>query len=346
MLTLVEFDDFVAEALGHRDEDLVGLVALLVFDVGQLLETRQPCLALGLPALRVLAHPLELGLHRLRVRVLGLLLLLEALFLLLEPVAVVALPRDALAAVELEDPFGRVVEEVAVVRDRDHGAGETLQELLEPVDRLGVQVVGRLVEQQHVGLGQQQAAQRDAALLAARKHADLGVPRRQAQRVGGDLELQVGVFAAGRGDQRLELVLLGGQRVEVGIGLGVGGVHLVQALLGREHAADALLDRLAHGLAGLELRLLRQKADLQVRHRRGFAFDVLVEAGHDLQQRRLARAVEAEHADLGAGEKRQRDVLEDLALRRDDLADAVHGENVLRHLCLQMMSDRRERMLV
>jgi hypothetical protein len=112
---------------------------------------------------------------------------------------------------ELEDPLGGVVEEVAVVGDRDDGAGEALQELLEPVDRLGVEVVGRLVEEQHVGLGEQHAAERDAALLAARELADDRVPGREAQRVGGDLELQVGVLAAGGGDLRLELGLLGGE---------------------------------------------------------------------------------------------------------------------------------------
>jgi hypothetical protein len=45
----------------------------------------------------------------------------------------------------------------------------------------------------------------------------------------------------------------------------------------------------------------------------------------------LARTVEAEQADLGAGEEAEGDVLEDLALRRHDLADAVHGEDVLSH---------------
>ena len=77
------------------------------------------------------------------------------------------------------------------MRDGDHGAGKLLQELLEPLDALGIEVVGRLVEQQHVGLRQQQPAQRDAALLAAGQLADLRVPRRQPQRVGGDLHLHV-----------------------------------------------------------------------------------------------------------------------------------------------------------
>jgi hypothetical protein len=67
------------------------------------------------------------------------------------------------------------------------------------------------------------------------------------------------------------------------------------------------------------------------RHRRRFADDVLVDAGHDAQHRRFARAVEAEQADLGAGEEGERDVLDDLALGRDDLAHAVHREYVLSH---------------
>jgi hypothetical protein len=278
-----------------------------------------------------LANPLELFLHRLHAGVFLLLLDLQPLFLLVQPVGVVALPGDAGAAVQFQDPLGGVVQEVAVVGDGHHGAGEALQEVLQPFDALGVQVVGRLVQQQHVGLGQQQPAQRHAALFAAGKHADLRVPGRQAQRVGGQFELQVGVFAAGGGDDGFQVVLLGGQLVEVGVGLGVFGVDLVQPLLGRQHTADALFDGFAHGLVGVELRLLRQITDLQAGHGHGLAFDLLVQAGHDLEQGALARAVDAQHADLGAREEGQADVLQDLPLRRHDLADAVHGKDVLGH---------------
>jgi hypothetical protein len=40
----------------------------------------------------------------------------------------------------------------AVVADRDEGAGEAAQPILQPLDRGDVEVVGRLVEQQHVRL--------------------------------------------------------------------------------------------------------------------------------------------------------------------------------------------------
>ena len=70
-------------------------------------------------------------------------------------------------AIELERPFGDVVEEVAVVGDHDHGAGIVAQMVLEPGHALRVEMVGRLVEQEDVWLGQQQTAKRHAPLLAA-----------------------------------------------------------------------------------------------------------------------------------------------------------------------------------
>ena len=83
-----------------------------------------------------------------------------------------------------------------------------VQEVLEPGDRLGVEVVGRLVEQQQIGRLQQQPAQRDAAPLAARQRRDVGVGRRQAQRVHRVLELGVEIPGAGGFDGVLDLRLL------------------------------------------------------------------------------------------------------------------------------------------
>src|SRR5207248_4645130 len=94
---------------------------------------------------------------------------LESTTFLLEPAGVVALVRDPASAVQFENPSGDVVEEVAVVRDRDNRALVIVQMTLEPRDRLGVEVVRRLVEQQQVGLAQQQAAESDPAALPPRQ---------------------------------------------------------------------------------------------------------------------------------------------------------------------------------
>ena len=71
------------------------------------------------------------------------------------------------ALVDLDDPRGDDVEEVAVVRDEDHRAGKALQIVLQPADRFGVEMVRRLVEQQQVRLAGERAAERDPALFAA-----------------------------------------------------------------------------------------------------------------------------------------------------------------------------------
>ncbi len=164
---VMELDHLVAEALGDGDEEFVGFVALLVIGFRHFVEAGQARLALGLAGLGVAAHPFEFLLHGLHVGVFLLGFGLQPRFLLFQPVGIIALPRDAVAAVEFENPLGGVVEEVAVVGDGDHGAGEAGEELLQPLHRFGVEVVGRLVEQQHVGAREQQLAQRDAALFAA-----------------------------------------------------------------------------------------------------------------------------------------------------------------------------------
>ena len=95
------------------------------------------------------------------------------------------------------------------------------QVLLEPQHALGVEVVGRLVEQQQVGLGQQQLAQRDATTLAAGQVGDRLVRRRAAQRVHRLLELRVDVPGVGVVEVLLQLAHLLHQLVGV-----VGGHQL------------------------------------------------------------------------------------------------------------------------
>ena len=156
---VVGLDHLVAETRTGRDRDLELRVAPLgrLGLRDQLVERVDARLALGLAGARRHADPLELAGERAPAGLVDLLLLREPLVLLLEPARVVALPRNAVAAVELEDPARDVVEEVAVVGDRDDGAVVLVQVALEPRDRLGVEVVGGLVEQQQVGLREQQA---------------------------------------------------------------------------------------------------------------------------------------------------------------------------------------------
>src|SRR3546814_2714497 len=74
----------------------------------------------------------------------------EPFFLAAQVVVPVAWPAGHLAAVDLDDARGQRAQEAAVMGDEHERAGPALEEALEPVDRGDVEVVGRLVEQQHV----------------------------------------------------------------------------------------------------------------------------------------------------------------------------------------------------
>ena len=59
-----------------------------------------------------------------------------------------------------------VVQKGAVMADQEHGAVVALQQVFEQLQRVDVQVIGRLVEHQHVGWARKQARQQQAVALA------------------------------------------------------------------------------------------------------------------------------------------------------------------------------------
>ena len=314
----LEVDDVLPEPLGHRNDDLRGLGGLLRGLLHQFLVALIARLGLRLPRARGGRDPFLLARERALARLLLAAFLREPLLLLREPGRVVALIGNAAAAIELEDPAGDVVEEVAVVGDDQDGAGIVAQMAFQPIDGLGVEMVRGLVEQQQLGLLEQQPAERDAAALAAGELGHVGVVRRTAQRVHRLVDLGVEIPQP----LGLDLVLQLGHLVR-GLVRVVHGEFVV-AIEDRLLRRDALHHVLAHGLARIELRLLLQIADARALGHPALAGELLVDAGHDAQQRRFAGAVDAEHADLGVGIERQVDVLQDLAVARIGLGEAFH----------------------
>ena len=226
--------------------------------------------------------------------------------LLLEPLLVVAFVGVGAPGVHLEDPLGDVVEEVAVVRHHDEGALELLEEGLDPGDGFGVEVVGGLVEEEDVGVGDEQAAHGDAALLAAGEVAGLGVRGGAAEGLHGQLHLMVEAPEVVGVDDLLEAghLLLGAGLVEAAAKVLVALEHG----LGLGHALhDAFLD----GLPGVERGLLGQVADLGALGHLAGAHVVFVEAGEDLEEGGFAGAVGADDADVRAVEEGEVHVVED-----------------------------------
>ena len=205
------------------------------------------------------------------------------------------------------------------------------QEPLQPGDALRVQVIGRFIKQQHVRIGQQQFTQRHAPAFPAGEPGDVRIPGGQAQGLCSDFQLALQVMTVTGLQDVFQACLFGGQGVEIGIRLGIGGVDRVEFLLCSGQGGQRLLDITAYILGGVQHRFLGQKTDVETRLGPCLALNFGIHSGHDAQQTGFARAVEAEHADLGAGEEGQGDIFQDNALGRDHLAHAVHGVDVLCH---------------
>ena len=209
--------------------------------------------------------------------------------------------------------------------DGDDRAVVLVEEALEPVDRLGVEVVRRLVEQQQVRMLEEEPREGDAAPLAAAERGHVLVVRRTAERVHRDVDVALQVPGIGGVDPVLERRLLGADRLVVGVGvgpLGHDGVVLVDEVL---DGADAVEDVALDVLRRVELRLLVEVADRESGRQPRVAGEPVVEAGHDPQQARLARAVRPDDADLGARIEAERDVLEDGPVGRVVPGEPVRG---------------------
>ena len=174
-------------------------------------------------------------------------------------------------------------------------------------------------------------AERDAPALAARKGRHVPFAVGQTKRIHRPVERRVEAPRVRAVDLLLHGRLLGEQRVEVGVGLGELRRDRVEAVEEVAKRAHAVLDVLAHVPGRVELRFLGEHADGRAGGELGDPARRLVEPRHDPQQRRLAGAVRAEHADLRAGQERERDVREHLAVRAVKLVGPVHREDVVAH---------------
>ena len=104
---------------------------------------------------------------------------------------------DLARAVEPERDRHRAVEEVAVVADDQHRAVVIGDHFLEQVERLEVEVVGRLVEHQQVRVPGELARQQQPRALAARQRRRSALDQRRLEQEL--LEIALDVLLARRG---------------------------------------------------------------------------------------------------------------------------------------------------
>ena len=223
---------------------------------------------------------------------------MSALHLPLGQVGVVAAAEQGhllLGQVEFEDLGGRAGQELAVVADDDQAGPLAQDELLEPLQPVEIEVVGRLVEQVEVVPAQQQRAQCGPRGLAAGQRGHRGRPGHLQADVGGhgsDPLVEIGAAQVQPSFQRRGVEVTGGR---IGAGQRLGGA--VHGLLRLSHAGPPGKER-QHGLAGNPVGFLGQVTNRRTgradRHRPALRRD---QPGQLAQQRRLAGPVHADQPD-------------------------------------------------
>ncbi len=324
-------DHHIAQTRTRGDDDFRCASGLLVALGQQFFVFGDTGLALRLTGLRAGSNPLLLGGKSALTATLFLLFLSQTLALLFQPRRVVAFEWIAASTLDLENPVGHVVEEVTVMGDDHDGAFVVTQGLFEPCHALGVEMVGRFVEQKQIRLFQQQTAQRDATALTSGELVDGAVSRRAAQRVERDFQLAVEFPTIASIDLLLKIGLLGEERGHLVLvhRLGELGGDLVEAVDRLLQVTKALCGVFTDRQVRVELRLLFEIADLHAFSGPGLATIFLVDPGHDLEQGRFTGAVDTKNTDLGAGHEGQGNALEDFTTARIGLGQVLHHIDIL-----------------
>ena len=245
---------------------------------------------------------------------------------------VIALPDVQLAVLEVEDVIDRGVQQVAVMADDEGRALVFGEVVLKPEGAFEVEVVGGLVEEEEVGLREQNRRERDAHAPAAGK-------------VRAGTLLRVFVKAEARKNPRGARGRLIGVDVDeprddlgdaVRIGRGLLLLHQPRALeVGCENDVD---ERLRAGR-----RLLRDAAKAQALRHLDLAIVRVEVAREDFEQSRLAGAVAADHADARPLRQEGARVVEQHAPgdAAGDFVDLDHGGAFVTPTALRCKRTRR-----
>ncbi len=315
--------DGVAQML-RFDHHLAGVVALLDFQAGGALAVAAPGVVLahafqgahpafvtGAARLDALADP-ALFLAELLVELgVGALFVFQRRLLAGQVLVVIAGPAGQFAAVQLDNAGRQGADEGPVVGNEHQGGGIAFEEGFQPADRVQVQVVGGLVQQQDVRLLDQRPGQQHAAFHAAGQAGEVLLA------VQVELgEHRVHALEQLPGAARLDLIVEGLEAGQVLIHalrlvrIAQGAAQVVVLVEQRAQLAQALGDHVVHAVVLVLGHFLFQARDHQVLGALDLAVVGLHLAGQDLEQGGLAGAVAAHQTEPLAGFDGEVDIVE------------------------------------
>ena len=171
---MLQLDGLSAEAAGNGLH-LQGRGFLGNLPVFELCKALDAVFGLGASCAGAAADPFQLPpVERLVLSLCGLCIRL-ALCLIRKIIAVIALAEIQLSAIDLRDPLADLIEKIAVMRDHDDRAAVFQQLILKQLCGLVVDVVGRLVQQEHIARLHEGSSDARTALFTAGKHRNIAV---------------------------------------------------------------------------------------------------------------------------------------------------------------------------
>ena len=161
--------------VGQLHACVANRVASLRALVAQCLELAHASLVAGSACLDTLADP-DFFLRQLFVEGgMGQRFGMRTLLAAAQVIVVVARPVGQLPTIDLDDACCQFTQESTVMGDEHDAAGKTAQEFLQPADGFDVQMIGWLIQQQHVRRADQCLGQQYATFHATRKRCEIRV---------------------------------------------------------------------------------------------------------------------------------------------------------------------------
>ena len=225
------------------------------------------------------------------------------------------------------------IQEGAVVTDHDKGRALFHQVALQPLDRLHIQVVGRLIQQQQVRVLQQDFSQGDAHLPAAGVVPDqvLCPLRRETDRRQQLVDAGIQLIAVKRFKPALELAEFLDELIQMIriLGCFVGGHRLLHLPLAVQHRGgfpEGLKQLLANAAFGIDVEFLLQKGNPRIALAHHLSAAGLLLSSDQSQLGGFAGTVHAHQADAITGFHFPGDVAQHLP-GRIDLADVFESQH-------------------
>ena len=161
-----------------------------------------------------------------------------------------------------------------------------LQMCFEPLDTLGVEVVGRFVEEEYIRLFEQETAQCYPTSFSTTEVGDFGICRRALERIHGSFQLGVDFPSSAVFDFLCQLALPLDEFVHLVIAhrLTELEVNLFVFLQDIHNLLNAFLNHFQYGFLRIHLRFLLQVAHAVSRRPNHFALIALLYACYDFHQ--------------------------------------------------------------